>query len=165
MTRLRRLLAVSAFLGVAAWIASSTQGQSGKKAGTGTTPQSTPAKQVSQLSEPTESRFAVAGMQTYQPVKGAAYFAMQVQPKLDAAPVRPRDYLIMLSTAATQGGASWAAGHQIAEGVIETARDSDRVSLWTVNEPKATRNLSKEFLLAKDTAEGRRLREALKQYR
>ena len=102
---------------------------------------------------------------SYQPVKGDAYFALQVQPKLEPAPARPRDYLIMLSTAATQGGPSWAAGHQIADGIIETAKESDRISLWTVNEPKATKNLTKDFLLAKDTAEGRRLKEALKQYR
>src|SRR5262249_17545035 len=52
-----------------------------------------------------------------------------------------------------------------ADGIIETARESDRISLWTVNDPKATKNLSKDFLMPKDMAEGRRLREALKQYR
>jgi hypothetical protein len=167
MTRLRRLLAVVAFLGVATWISSSLQGQSGKKAaGTGTTPQITPAKQTSQLAEAGDSRFAAAGVQTYQPLKGDAYFALQLQPTLELAPARPRDYLIMLSTAATQAGPGWIAGHQIADAIIETAKESDRVSLWTVNEPKATKSLTKDFLLAKDKeAEGRRLRDALKQHR
>ncbi len=86
---------------MAAWISSSLQGQSGKKAaGTGTTPQIIPGKQVSQLAEAGDSRFTLNGVQTYQSIKGDAYFALQVQPKLDPTPARPRDYLIMLSTAA-----------------------------------------------------------------
>ncbi|HZZ78015.1 MAG TPA: hypothetical protein VFE62_05835 [Gemmataceae bacterium] len=165
MTRLRRLVAVSALLGLAVWVSSSLQGQSGKKPAGVATPQIVPGKAVSQPAEPTDSRFASSAIQTYQPIKGDAYFAMPVQPKLEDVPVRPRDYLIMLSTAATQAGPSWVAGHQIAEGIVETAREGDRISLWTVNEPKATKNLSKEFRLAKGVAEGRLLREALKQYR
>ena len=148
-------------MGVAAWISSSLQGQSGKKAaGTGTTPQLTPANQASQLAEAGDSRFASAGVQTYQPVKGDAYFALQIQPKLDPAPARPRDYLIMLSTAATQAGPDWIAGASDRRRHHRDGQsDSDRVCLWTVNEPKTTKNLTKDFLLAKDKAEGTRLRE------
>ncbi len=168
MTKVRRLLAVCAFVGVAVLVSSSTQGQSGKKAGGGVTPQMTPAaKGVSQLADaPAESRFSVAGVNTYQPVKGDAYFAMKVQPALEATAPRPRDFLIMLGTSATQAGTSWIASHQIAEGIIEqTAHEFDRVSLWTANEPKKTVNLSKGFLTPKDYAEGKRLRDAIAKYR
>src|SRR5262245_60953412 len=131
MTRVRRLLAVCALLGVIALVSSYSQGQTGKKtgpAGGAVTPQLTHAKGVSQLAAaPAESRFILPGVNTYQPVKGDAYFAMQVQPALPATPQRPRDYLIMLGTSGTQAGASWVAGHQIAEGIIETANEFDRI--------------------------------------
>jgi hypothetical protein len=166
MTKVRRLLAVVAFLGTAAYVSTTLQGQSGTKTGgPSTTPQMTPAKQVSQLAEASESRFAAAGVVTYQPVQGDLYFALQVKPKLEATPQRPRDILIMMSTAATQAGPGWIAGHQIAEGVIEAAKEFDRVSLWTVNAPEHTKNLSKDFLMPKDFGEGKRLRDALTQYR
>ena len=83
MTKARRFLAVIALLGIVAIVSSTLQGQPGKKAaGAGTTPQITPATQVSQLAESSESRFSAAGVLTYQPVKGDLYFALQLQPKL-----------------------------------------------------------------------------------
>src|SRR5438874_11940218 len=109
MTRLRRFLAVIAFLGTVAYISSALQGQPGKKTGgTGTTPQVNPGIRVSDLAEaPTESRFSIPGVLTYLPLKGDLYFALQVKPKLDPTPVPPRDTLVMMSTAATQAGADW----------------------------------------------------------
>src|ERR1019366_105657 len=168
MTNVRRFLAVMAFLGLAAYVSSTLLGQPGKKAGpvgSGTTPQVTPADNVSQLADASESRFAQPGTITYQPLQGALYFAMQIKPKLEPTPRRPRDILIMLSTAATQAGAGWIAGHQIADGIIETATEADRISLWTVNEPKFTKKLTKDFLSPKEVGDGVRLRGALKQYR
>jgi len=166
MAQLRRLLAVVGLFGITAIISSSLQGQQGKKATAPTaTPQSTTATEVSRLAEASDSRFGVAGMQIYQPLNGDAYFAMPLQPKLDKAPDRPRDIVIVMSTTATVGGPSWIASHQIAEGIIESARENDRVSLWTANEPKYTTHLTGDFLLAKDFAEGKRLRDALARYR
>src|SRR5207253_1048934 len=104
-----------------------------------------PAKQVSDLAEAADSRFTAAGVVTYQPVNGDLYFALQLQPKLEAVPRRPRDILIMMSTAATQGGKGWIAGHQIAEGIIDGAKqfEFDRVCLWTANAPEKTHNLTR----------------------
>jgi hypothetical protein len=165
MTGMRRLLAVTAFLGLAVILSSATQGQPGKKSGTGTTPQLTPSREVSLLAESGDSRFTQPGVQVYQPVKGDPYFALQVQPKLAAQPARPRDILIMLSTAATQSGPGFIAGHQIADGIIETARDDDRIAVMTVSEPKFTDDITNGFLLAKDDVEGKRLRFAMTKYR
>ena len=174
MTRVRRLSGVIALLGFAALVSSSSQGQSGKKATPASplTPQIAnqvaPAKEVAQLSEASESRFNIPGAISYKPVQGDLYVAMQIQPKLDPAPRRPRDYLIMLSTSAAQGGAGFIAGHQIAEGIIKdekTSQGTDRISLWTSNEPKFTKNLTKDFLLVKDYGENKRLTEALEKYR
>ena len=75
----------------------------------------------------------------------------------------------MMSTAATQAGPGWIASHQIAEGIIGTIvqkkRDGDRVSLWTVNAPESTRNISKDFLLPTDPTDGKRLHNVLSNYR
>jgi hypothetical protein len=166
MTELRRLLAVSAFFGLVAIISSSLQGQSAKKtAGSATTPQFTPARQVSQLAESADSRFSAPGVLTYQPLKGDAYFALSIQPKLEKQADRPRDIVIMMSTTATQGGTGFIASNQIAEGIIAHARENDRISLWTANEPKKTVDLTRGFLLAKDFADGKRLKDALEKYR
>src|ERR1043166_6177256 len=98
MTNVRRFIAVMAFLALAVSISTSLQGQSGKKpAVNGSPPQATPAQQVSDLADATESRFPAAGVITYQPVNGDLYFALQVQPKLEATPRRPRDILVMMS--------------------------------------------------------------------
>ena len=81
MTKMRRLLAVAGLLGAVAIISTSLEGQQTKKTGTGTTPQATPAKQVSQLADAVDSRFGAPGILTYQPLKGDLYFALQLKPK------------------------------------------------------------------------------------
>jgi len=167
MTKVRRFWAVVAFLGMAAIISSSLQGQQGKKAAGGAlTPQAKPAAPVVPVAEATNSRFDTADILQYKPLAGAAYFALQVQPKIEPAPARPRDFVIMLSHAATQAGQSWAAGYQIAEGIIEGIADkADRVCLWTFNTPEGTKQLTKEFLTPKEASEMVLLKNALKTYR
>ena len=84
MTRLRRMLAVGAFVGLVAVISSTLQGQSAKKSGVSTTtPQSLPPKQAGHSAEVAESRFSAPGVLTYQPLKGDTYFALSVKPKLE----------------------------------------------------------------------------------
>src|SRR5438034_998952 len=144
MTKMRRFVAVMIFLGTAAWISTALQGQPSPKGSVpAAAPQVSPGSEVSKQAEATNSRFSAPEVITYQAVKGDIYFALPVQPKLEAQPTRARDIVIMLSTAATQGGASWIAGHQIAEAVIDAARDGDRVSLWTANAQKDIKNLTK----------------------
>ncbi len=134
MTMVRRLLAVFAFLGVAAMISSTLQGQSGKTTGGTTpklTPQLTPAAKGRAGNSPRRSGGLALHHSRHPNLsagEGDGYFAMQVKPPLEAVPQRPRDFLIMLSTAGTQAGASWIAGHQIAESIIESAKEFDRVS-------------------------------------
>ncbi len=66
----------------------------------------------------------------------------------------------------TQAGASWIAGYQIADGIMETAKDSDRISLWTANQPNATKNLTKRLLARRRQIRSEHaFRGALKQYR
>lgn len=168
MTKLRRLFIVAAFLGMAAVISTSLRGQTAKKpAGAVVTPQLAPATKLAgqAVESGDSSRFSAPGVLTYQPLKGDAYFAVSVQPKLEQPARRPRDIVIMMSTTATQGGSGFIASQQIAEAIINEAKEEDRISLWTANEPSKTENLTKEFLSPKDTAGSRRLKDALEKYR
>jgi hypothetical protein len=168
MTKVRRFWAVVAFLGMAAILSTSLQGQQGKKAvGAGTTPQANPAAPAAPVPAAPNSRFDARDVLAYQPLQGHAFFALQIQPKLEPlATPRPRDFLIMLSTAANQGGQAWIAGHQIADGIIDDVADkSDRVSLMSFSTPENTRLLTKEFLMPKDASEKILLKDALKTYR
>ncbi len=162
MTKMRRLLVVVAGLALAAWCSSSfTQGQpgSGKKDRPATIPSALqpvppPQTDATPAEIQAESRFSQAPVCTFQPADGDAIFALQLKPKLAPVPVRPRDYLIMVSTSATQGGAPWFASNLIADALVQAARPEDRLSLWTVSTPEetATRCLTKEFLGAKEDA-------------
>jgi hypothetical protein len=167
MTKVRRFWAVVAFLGMVAIVSSSLQGQQGKKAtGGAITPQAKPAAPIIPVAEAIKSRFDASDVLVYQPLTGDSYVAAQLQPKLEPAKARPRDFVIMMSHAATQAGPSWIAGHQIAQGLIENvARASDRVCLWTFNTPEGTKQLTKDFLMPKDAAELVLLQNALKTYR
>src|SRR5262249_49285889 len=53
----------------------------------------------------------------------------------------------------------------IAEGIMDAAREFDRISLWTVNAPEVTKDLTKEFLMPKEFGDNKRLRDALAKYR
>src|SRR5262249_41781759 len=76
------------------------------------------------------------------------YFALQLRPKLDPGPRRPRDYLVLVSTSAGQAGAAWTASRQLAEAILKAAGLKDRVSLWCVGtpDPAFTRCLTGAFL-------------------
>ncbi|HMC88712.1 MAG TPA: vWA domain-containing protein, partial [Gemmataceae bacterium] len=88
-----------------------------------------------------ESKFAKGGMVTYRTSAGDSLFALQIKPKLEAAPDRPRDYAIVVDTSASQARGPLANARLLSEEVIKEARDQDRIALWTINTPAATANL------------------------
>ncbi len=155
MTKMRRLVAVGAFLALVALVSSPLLGEPESKIGgpgpSGTSAQlSRPAApSAAPADDPVPSRFDDAGALTYQPIKGDAFFALQLQPKLPAAPARPRDYLIMVSTSAVMAGPARVAAQQLAEALVEQVGENDSVALWTANDPSATRCLTKDFLTPK----------------
>ena len=60
------------------------------------------------------------------------------------------------------------AGEVMSDAIIKAAKEAkegDRISLWTANAPEKTKNLSKDFLDPTDYGEGKRLSDALTQYR
>ncbi len=126
MARIRRFVAVLATLTVAAaFTATSVLGDGGDKSR-----QRRPAKDKAAnidgdkaLTEDLAgAKFASGGVLTYRTRDGALLFALQVKPKLDAAPERPVDYLIMVDTSASQVGMPLANAKKLAEQVVSDAR-------------------------------------------
>ena len=62
---------------------------------------------------------ARAPIRPYPPVRVREQFA--IQPKLEAAAPRPRDYLIVVDTSASQAGSALAAARQLSRALIEGA--------------------------------------------
>ena len=80
-------------------------------------------------------------MVAYQALDGGVYFALQVKPDLPPAASRPRDIQILIDHSASQAGAPLDAARKIAKAVVNAAGDSDRIAVWAVSTPRATRNL------------------------
>src|SRR5829696_4666914 len=86
-------------------------------------------------------RFTHKPAVAYQAQDGSVFFAVQVKPDLPAAPARPRDIQILIDHSASQAGAPLEAARKVAREVVAAAGPSDRVAVWAVSTPKATRNL------------------------
>src|SRR5262249_27847109 len=142
MTRIRRFLAVGAVLALAATFTTSQlwgepdQLKGKKDAGKGARP--APPKVEPPPADDAPDRLTQDPVLTYHAKDGTKYFSMQVRAKFDAPPPRPRDWLIMVDTSASQGGGPLAKSIKIVEAVVaglakhEHAKD-DRVWIWTVS--------------------------------
>src|SRR5438045_1594871 len=110
MTNVRRLLAVAAALAVAAILSSRTWGEPTGQVRKSILPGDGGRPAADKGADPesalAQSKFEQGGVLTYRPVEGDAYFALQLKPALAPAPRRPRDYVIVVSTSASQAGAS-----------------------------------------------------------
>jgi tetratricopeptide (TPR) repeat protein len=87
---------------------------------------------------------------TYQTAAKETLFALQVKPALDPVPPRPRDILVLLDTSASAAGAPLALAKRIARELVNDAGPRDRVAIWTVNTPRATRSLTSGFQYRED---------------
>jgi hypothetical protein len=96
------------------------------------------------------SKFADHAVVRYAAQNGDNYIALQIKPELPAVEVQPRDYLIAVSTTATQAGAPLANAKEIAAAIIKDASPNDRIAIWTINvNPK---DLTKGFQEPKNAA-------------
>src|SRR5436305_2103326 len=137
MTKMRRLLAIAAGIAVIAVIASSQlQGQSGGKTAPVIRPVVPADRNVER--ELADSKFAKGGILTYETLKGETLFAYQLKPQLPTTPRRKRDIVIVICDAAAQAGEPRIAAGQIADGIVQTALDGDRVALWVIRTPEET---------------------------
>jgi tetratricopeptide (TPR) repeat protein len=137
MAFLNRLKWVSAGLAVAGAI--TTAAVWGDPSRTGPAAPTAPAHKL--FSDEVSGRFSRQPALSYQARDGGIYFAVQVKPDLPAAPARPRDIQILIDHSASQAGAPLEAARRIAKEVLAAAGESDRVAVWAVSTPKATRNL------------------------
>jgi uncharacterized protein with von Willebrand factor type A (vWA) domain/tetratricopeptide (TPR) repeat protein len=97
------------------------------------------------------SKFASGDLLNYRTKEGNLLFAMQIKPKLEAVAARPMDLLVMVDTSASQFGYPLTTAKRLAAELSAAAGTEDRVSIWTVNIPNATRNLTHGFAAAPST--------------
>lgn len=168
MNNVRRLKAVGAVLALAAvvtsahvWGEPTDKSQERFRTSSGLLP---PDKNTNQFGEDlTECKFADRAVLTYRTQSGDTLFALQVQPKLDAGPARPRDLLILVDTSASQAGRPLTGALALAKALVAAAAPGDRVALMTANTPSATRDLTKGFQAPNAPAVGAALAELQKE--
>lgn len=162
MTKFSRFLVLGAFIGLGVWLSSRSHGEPTANKPLPSTPVRPVAQRPAQNHEANlaDSKFAAAPLHVYEPLQGDRIIGLQVQPKLAAVPARPRDYVILVSTSAAQAGPGWIGANQIADAFVQTAQAGDRISLWAVSTPEATKQLTGQMLDAK--ADAAKLQDALK---
>jgi len=94
------------------------------------------------------TKFSALPALTYQVRSGDTLFAWQIKPTLEAAPARPRDVLVIVDTSASQAGKPLHQARQIVSGLAGGLTADDRLNVWTLSTPAATRSLTNEFLAA-----------------
>jgi tetratricopeptide (TPR) repeat protein len=149
-------MALLALIAGAVVVSSYTLGQTGSNKGAGSpitsqrTPTANPASATGESPQAADRFSPDGGVLTYQPVKGDMLFAMQIKPNLPRAKRLPRDYVIMISTAASMAGPSWIGALQIADGIVQTADERDRLNIWLIGDKvgdrKQTRSLTNGFI-------------------
>ena len=72
-------------------------------------------------------------------------FAWQMKPQLPPSPTRPRDILILVDTSASQAGRPLQQARQIVHTLSSGLTADDRISVWTLSTPAATRALTQDF--------------------
>jgi tetratricopeptide (TPR) repeat protein len=156
MTTIRRLVALCAVLSLAVvytcadvWGGNDEKSKQDRRLSTG---KSTGRDESNFTEELAASKFAGGGMLTYRTRDGAQLFALQIKPEIGSLPPRPRDYLVMVDTSASQVGQPLATAKRLAEEIAARARDDDRVAIWTVNVPQATLDLTHGFQAPKSEA-------------
>ena len=140
MFAVRRLFAVGSLLTLLGLLLSAQLwGQAGKRGQS--LLDSTDAKRPADTSidsyaaaEMSLSRFADQPLLLYnRPDQKETLLALQVKPRLDAVPVRPRDYLVLVDTAAHMAGGDLKTALTLLHNLLRHVGNEDRVALWTLN--------------------------------
>ncbi len=140
MFAVRRLFAVGSVLTLIGLLVSSQLwGQAGKRGKS--LLDSTEAKRPLDVSansyasaEMSLSRFADQPLLLYQrPDQKETLWAVQVKPQLKAVPPRPRDYLVLIDTAAHMAGGDLKTAQTLLKSFLSQVGGDDRVALWTLN--------------------------------
>jgi tetratricopeptide (TPR) repeat protein len=161
MFAVRRLFAVGSVLTLIGLLATThLWGQAGKRGKS--LLDSTEAKQPSDTgvdsyaaSEMSLSRYADQPLVLYhRPDQKETLLAVQVKPPLKAVPTRPRDFLVLIDTAAHMAGGDLQTAQTLLRGFLRQVGNEDRIALWTLN--------TKHHDLTNGFQTGRNLKTALK---
>jgi tetratricopeptide (TPR) repeat protein len=80
------------------------------------------------------SRFADQPLVLYhRPDQKETLLAVQVKPQLKAVPPRPRDYLVLIDTAAHMAGGDLKTAQTLVHNFLLHVGGEDRIALWTIN--------------------------------
>jgi tetratricopeptide (TPR) repeat protein len=128
---------------------------------------STPDQERSGNAAQDKSPFAKVGIFTYRPDKAGTQqvFALELEPHLPASTVQGRDYLVMMSVAATQAGEGYLASTQIVDQMIKLIGPKDRLSIWTIAAGDSTRAITSEFMNPRDERSANLLKKAQEKLR
>jgi hypothetical protein len=150
MTYVRRLKAVGALLALAAIVTNShVWGESAhkppEKRRTATPNLKPEANSPDIADDLAQTKFAQAAVLTYRTTSGETLFALQIKPQLDPVPQRPRDFLVLVDTSASQAKGPLATAVALTEALRASLQPGDRIDIATVNTPAATRDLTRGF--------------------
>jgi tetratricopeptide (TPR) repeat protein len=95
----------------------------------------------------TDSKFGKGALVTYRTSSGDTLFALQIKPNIsaEAASARACDYLCIIDTSASQAQGPLAGAVSIVETFAKSLKPSDRMSVWTLNIPQATKCITHGF--------------------
>jgi len=91
------------------------------------------------------AKFAQQPVVSYKSENGDVVFGAQIKPDLGSAAELPRDILVLVDTAANQSGDPYRLSKDLTKILNQTLKASDQISIWTVNIPSATRDLTGGF--------------------
>ncbi|MBP3959847.1 hypothetical protein J8F10_31755 [Gemmata sp. G18] len=146
MTLLKRLRVVPVLLGVTATLAALGSTVFGDLRTSRSGPAGVPGPGRPDGGRVTDELVATAfgrtPVLTYQPRDGELLFAWQVQPAVAPPAPRPRDVLVMVDTSASQAGRPLQQARQVVTALAAALGAGDRVSVWSLSTPGATRALT-----------------------
>lgn len=87
-------------------------------------------------------KFAESAIIAYQTSQGETLIAAQVKPALEVPPARPRDLAILVDASASQAGNAFNLAKNITKALNDVLSATDRVSIWVVSTPNATKCLT-----------------------
>jgi tetratricopeptide (TPR) repeat protein len=102
------------------------------------------------------TKFAKLPTLSYQLRSGDVLFAWQIAPAVEAPAPRPRDVLVLVDASASQAGKPLQQAREIVTALAGTLGAEDRVAVWSVSTPAATRPLTRGLV----PADSKELRQA-----
>jgi tetratricopeptide (TPR) repeat protein len=94
------------------------------------------------------TKFSKLPTLTYQPRDGDMLFAWQIRPTVEAATARPRDLLVVVDASASQAGKPLQQARQIISSLSSGLTAGDRMDIWVISTPAATRSLTRGLVAA-----------------